>query len=85
MGKVSKVWSETPDVPVAVGDFCLHPSRAVVCRVTTIFDAPAVWGGPPFATFEPVKADGTRNRNWRGWSGNLDGYIRVVRATAPAA
>jgi hypothetical protein len=79
---ISKVWVELPDEPIRVGDFCVTSSRSVVCRVTQVFDSPAVWGGPPFAVFEPVKADGTRNRNWRGWSGNLDGYVRVIRRDA---
>ena len=76
---VSKVWVETPEVPVSVGDFCVTPSRSVVCRVTRVFDVRDGWGGQPFAVFEPVKRDGTRNYNWGGWSGNLDGYVRVER------
>lgn len=76
---IAKVWVETPDVPVGVGDFCTTPTRSVVCRVTRVYGIEDGYGGQPFAVFEPVKADGTRNRNWRGWSGNLDNYIRVVR------
>lgn len=48
------------------------------CRVTQIYTSD-VWGVPAFAVFEPVKRDGSRNRNWRGWSGVLDRYTRVER------
>ena len=70
---ISKVWVETPGVPVAEGDFARDPSGSVVCKVERVYPDGL------FAHLSPVKRDGTRNYNWRGWSGNLTGYVRVVR------